>query len=268
MIVDLMRNDLTRASRGRQRRGARAVPVEPIRRPSDGVDGHADLAGDSRCDRRARGALPLRLDHRRAQDARDGSHRRGRGARRAGIYTGAIGRLDANGDAMFNVAIRTLSMIRGTRAFSGWDRAWSPIRPRAEEWHECLAKGAFVTPASAPFDLIETMRFDPEQGIPLLERHLARMKASAKLFGFAVRSPRRCATSSRPRPSACAMPAVRLLLARSARSRSASRPCPLRPKPVAVAIRAAAKSRRTTFASPQDQPPRLLRRARGGAPSK
>ena len=34
------------------------------------------------------------------------------------------------------------------------------------------------------FDLIETMRFDPSDGILLLERHLARMKASAVALDF------------------------------------------------------------------------------------
>jgi para-aminobenzoate synthetase / 4-amino-4-deoxychorismate lyase len=53
------------------------------------------------------------------------------------------------------------------------------------EWDECLAKGAFVTAGEVPFDLIETMRFDPEDSMPLLERHLARMKDSAAALGFA-----------------------------------------------------------------------------------
>jgi para-aminobenzoate synthetase/4-amino-4-deoxychorismate lyase len=35
------------------------------------------------------------------------------------------------------------------------------------------------------FDLIETMRFDPEEGLPDLERHLGRMKRSADALGFA-----------------------------------------------------------------------------------
>jgi para-aminobenzoate synthetase/4-amino-4-deoxychorismate lyase len=35
------------------------------------------------------------------------------------------------------------------------------------------------------FDLIETMRFDPRDGVPTLERHLARMRASAEALGFA-----------------------------------------------------------------------------------
>ncbi|WP_375287354.1 aminotransferase class IV, partial [Sphingomonas sp.] len=56
---------------------------------------------------------------------------------------------------------------------------------RAEdEWAEALAKGAFVTHGQRAFDLIETMAFDPDEGMPLLERHLARLKASAEAFGF------------------------------------------------------------------------------------
>jgi para-aminobenzoate synthetase/4-amino-4-deoxychorismate lyase len=34
------------------------------------------------------------------------------------------------------------------------------------------------------FDLIETMRFEPERGIAAIERHLARLKASAQALGF------------------------------------------------------------------------------------
>src|SRR3546814_7155127 len=55
----------------------------------------------------------------------------------------------------------------------------------AEEWRECLAKGEFVVAAGESFDLIETMLFDPVEGIQRLEGHLARMKASAGALGFA-----------------------------------------------------------------------------------
>lgn len=37
----------------------------------------------------------------------------------------------------------------------------------------------------ARFDLFETMAFDPHEGIVHLERHIARMQASAKVLGFA-----------------------------------------------------------------------------------
>src|SRR3546814_1902786 len=53
-----------------------------------------------------------------------------------------------------------------------------------DEWRECLAKGAFVHDPARRFDLIETMRFDPRDGVIDLERHLERMKASAEAFDF------------------------------------------------------------------------------------
>ncbi|MDP1028078.1 aminodeoxychorismate synthase component I [Sphingomonas sp. KR1UV-12] len=103
-----------------------------------------------------------------------------------GAYTGAIGRIDAGGDAAFNVAIRTLVLDAGASAAmlalgSGIVADSDP----AAEWDECLAKGAFVGDGVARFDLIETMVFDPEEGILRLDLHLARMKASADALGFA-----------------------------------------------------------------------------------
>lgn len=53
-----------------------------------------------------------------------------------------------------------------------------------EEWRECLAKGEFVGAAGESFDLIETMFFDPVEGVQRIEGHLARMKASAAALGF------------------------------------------------------------------------------------
>jgi para-aminobenzoate synthetase/4-amino-4-deoxychorismate lyase len=100
------------------------------------------------------------------------------------IYTGSIGRIDADGDAMFNVAIRTLAFSDDGAAMLGLGSGLVADSNAGEEWRECLAKGAFVTAGEEPFDLIETMGFDPEKGIALLERHLERMKASAGRFGF------------------------------------------------------------------------------------
>ncbi|HUQ12724.1 MAG TPA: aminotransferase class IV, partial [Novosphingobium sp.] len=56
----------------------------------------------------------------------------------------------------------------------------------ADEWRECVVKGGFVgASAAASFDLIETMRFDPADGIAMLGLHLARLSASASELGFA-----------------------------------------------------------------------------------
>jgi para-aminobenzoate synthetase / 4-amino-4-deoxychorismate lyase len=101
-----------------------------------------------------------------------------------GIYTGSIGRIDADGDAAFNVAIRTLHLPLGeTRAVMGLGGGIVADSKVDEEWRECLAKGAFVASAES-FDLIETMRFDPAGGIYLLDRHMARIGESARIFGF------------------------------------------------------------------------------------
>ncbi len=102
-----------------------------------------------------------------------------------GVYTGAIGRLDATGSAMFNVAIRTLAIAEGAdHALLGAGGGIVADSQVDEEWDEALAKTAFVTAGAQPFDLIETMAFDPVEGIILLERHLSRMRASAEVFGF------------------------------------------------------------------------------------
>ncbi len=118
-----------------------------------------------------------------------------------GLYTGSIGFIEAGGDAAFNVAIRTLVFPHGDLR-EGAACATRPLQEGvacatlglgsgivadsqpAEEWRECLAKGEFVSVAGESFDLIETMFFDPVEGVQRLEGHLARMKASAAALDF------------------------------------------------------------------------------------
>ena len=116
-----------------------------------------------------------------------------------GAYCGAIGRIapaagEGAGRAEFNVAIRTLRLAPdgtgGGQAVLGVGSAVVADSAAMGEWRECLVKGGFVRQAVASgaiagFDLIETMRFTPEEGLPLLELHLERIKASATHFGFA-----------------------------------------------------------------------------------
>jgi para-aminobenzoate synthetase/4-amino-4-deoxychorismate lyase len=81
------------------------------------------------------------------------------------------------------------------------------------------------------------MAFDPLTGIPLLERHLARMKASARLFGFAfdrhmIRNELQAATFRLSESSR-----IRLLLARSGAIAIGIAPMPEAPGgPVEVAL--------------------------------
>ncbi len=185
MIVDLMRNDLSRVARA----GSVSVPelfaVEPYPTVHQMVSTvTADLAeGRDALDVLAAlfpcgsitGAPKIRAMQAIAEI--EDSPR--------GLYTGAIGRLDADGDAMFNVAIRTLTWPVGdAQATLGLGSGVVADSVALAEWDECLAKGAFLDSGRADFDLIETMGFDPIEGIQHLEAHLARMKASATALGF------------------------------------------------------------------------------------
>jgi para-aminobenzoate synthetase/4-amino-4-deoxychorismate lyase len=133
-----------------------------------------------------------------------------------GPYTGSIGRIDPAGDAQFNVAIRTLHIHRDEgHATLGLGGGIVADSHADAEWDEALAKGAFLTHGQREPDLIETMRFDPAEGIPLVERHLERIKHSAAVFGFAfdrhdARNELQAATFRLRRPAK-----IRLLAARS-----------------------------------------------------
>ncbi|MEQ1537914.1 MAG: aminodeoxychorismate synthase component I [Sphingorhabdus sp.] len=103
-----------------------------------------------------------------------------------GIYCGSIGRIDASGDAAFNVAIRTFHLNAATKRVSvGLGSGVVADSDGASEWAECLAKGRFAVVTRPDFDLIETMRFEPASGIARLEFHLDRMKDSARTLDFA-----------------------------------------------------------------------------------
>ncbi len=108
-----------------------------------------------------------------------------------GAYTGSIGFIAPDGDAAFNVAIRTLALSgaglpgAAKRATLGLGAGIVADSVPADEWRECLVKGKFVGEGRPAFDLIETMGFDPVEGIGRIEAHLARMSASAAVFGFA-----------------------------------------------------------------------------------
>ena len=102
-----------------------------------------------------------------------------------GIYCGSIGRIDADGDAAFNVAIRTFHLnTNENRVSVGLGSGVVADSDGSSEWAECLAKGRFAVVTRPDFDLIETMRFEPSSGIARLELHLDRMKESARALNF------------------------------------------------------------------------------------
>jgi len=153
-----------------------------------------------------------------------------------GVYCGAIGRVAPDGEAAFNVAIRTLTLKAGDKvARLGLGSGIVADSRAGEEWRECLAKGAFVAD-QRQFDLIETMAFDPHAGIAELDRHLARLKRSAEALDFPF--DRHVARNELQAATFRAGPGIiRLLLSRGGAMAIELRPLPPLPgQPVEVSV--------------------------------
>lgn len=118
---------------------------------------------------------------------------------RRGIYTGAIGwfdapRTDATGDTgnigdfCLSVPIRTLELAApagGVRsARMGVGAGIVHDSDAADEFAECALKARFLTGLVNHFSLFETMHASSADGVRHLERHLARLSASAHYFGY------------------------------------------------------------------------------------
>ena len=100
-----------------------------------------------------------------------------------GVYTGAIGYFAPNGNAVFNVPIRTirLSKDKGEMGIgSGIVHDSDPV----QEWEECLLKAHFLTKPVAAFSLIETLLLEKEGSYLLLDYHLQRLQQSAEYYSF------------------------------------------------------------------------------------
>lgn len=102
-----------------------------------------------------------------------------------GVYTGAIGYLAPNGDAQFNVPIRTVVLDRG-RAEMGIGSGIVADSEPGNEWRECCLKADFLRKPRHDFQLIETLLWVPDEGYWLLAYHLDRLQASASYFGYAM----------------------------------------------------------------------------------
>ncbi len=100
-----------------------------------------------------------------------------------GVYTGAIGYFSPDGDAVFNVPIRTIRLQDGKGEMgigSGIVQDSDPV----QEWEECLLKAHFLTKSQAVFSLFETILLEKNDGYWLLDYHLERLQQSADYFLF------------------------------------------------------------------------------------
>ncbi len=103
-----------------------------------------------------------------------------------GVYTGAIGYGGPDNVMRLNVAIRTIT-LSGPSGEDGEMGIGSGIvydSDPALEWDECHLKARFLTLPHQPFELLETLLWEPGAGFALLDRHLQRMAASAQYFGY------------------------------------------------------------------------------------
>jgi para-aminobenzoate synthetase/4-amino-4-deoxychorismate lyase len=201
MIVDLMRNDLSRLAEPGSVKVAAPFAIESYPTVHQMVTTvHARLAPGKGAVDLVRAIFPcgsvtgapkiraMELIDRHERDARGG-------------YCGAVGFIDVPehqadcgvdaGTAVFNVAIRTLRLAPdypgagGGRATMGVGSAVVADSAMLGEWRECVIKGNFLRLSAGQADLIETMAFDPARGIALIELHLERLRTSAAELGFA-----------------------------------------------------------------------------------
>jgi para-aminobenzoate synthetase/4-amino-4-deoxychorismate lyase len=100
-----------------------------------------------------------------------------------GVYTGAIGYIGPGRRARFNVAIRTVLVDRERRQATygvGGGLVWDS--DPGDEYEECLIKARVLTARRPPFQLLESLLWEPASGYFLLEAHLARLADTAVYF--------------------------------------------------------------------------------------
>ena len=105
-----------------------------------------------------------------------------------GVYCGAIGLLAPPGSgrprAEFSVAIRTL-VVDGRDGSAEYGVGGGVVHESvaAEEYREAMVKARVLHRRRKPLTLLETMRWDPETGVWLLDRHMDRLRSSARYLG-------------------------------------------------------------------------------------
>lgn len=183
MIVDLLRNDMSRVAVTGSVRVPRLFSVEPYKsvwQMTSTVE--ARLLPNTTFADILRALLPCGSitgapKHKTMQliDALESTPR--------GIYTGAIGWLEKSRDFCLSVPIRTLEIQHG-RGKMGVGGGIVLDSVAADEFEECQLKARFLTGSDPGFDLFETTFATKEQGIRHWDRHLSRLETSARWCGF------------------------------------------------------------------------------------
>lgn len=99
-----------------------------------------------------------------------------------GVYCGAVGVVRPGGHATFNVAIRTVT-VQGNTARCGIGSGITFDAQAEGEWNEWRSKRMFLERASQPFELLETLALR-DGVLPHVDLHLDRMAGAAQHFGM------------------------------------------------------------------------------------
>jgi len=106
-----------------------------------------------------------------------------------GFYTGALGWAAPNGDCVFNVAIRTITLDERTGLCRfGVGGGVTHYSREAEEYEECRLKARFLEAGGQACSLLETLRLDKGR-FAFEKEHLARLEVSAQALGFPFHRP-------------------------------------------------------------------------------
>jgi len=99
-----------------------------------------------------------------------------------GVYCGAVGVVRPGGAATFNVAIRTVT-AQGDELRCGIGSGITADATANGEWQEWRHKRAFLERASQPFELLETLALE-DGNLRHAPDHLARLARAAAHFGY------------------------------------------------------------------------------------
>jgi para-aminobenzoate synthetase/4-amino-4-deoxychorismate lyase len=182
MIVDLLRNDVSRIAQLHSVRVERLFDVQPLpsvwqmtsdvvarTRPACSlVDVFAALFPCGSVTGAPK-VQAMQMIHALEPDAR-------------GVYCGAVGVVRPGGHATFNVPIRTIT-LQGRSAKCGIGSGITAYASVWGEWEEWRHKQAFIQRASAPFSVLETLAM-VEGRVRNDTRHVQRMAQAALHFGF------------------------------------------------------------------------------------
>jgi len=184
MIVDLLRNDLSRIAQPGTVRTPRLFTVEtyPTFHALTSTVTAALRSGEGLGERMAAlfpcGSIVGAPKIRAAQAIRALE------AAPRGAYTGSIGAITPGGDMAFNVAIRTAVIGADGRGVYGVGGGVVADSDPEAEYEEALLKGRVLSRLAEDYGLIETFRWSVDQGFVRLSQHLDRMASSSGRLGF------------------------------------------------------------------------------------